>query len=410
MGFLNMLKELTPSIPAAGFQDIFYDSADQARAKQIHDDGHIDILSPNARYNYLLNGGFDFIQRWSPALSTNNGAGVYAQTTTGRKQSFDQWGVTTQTASNQEGRIDTATAPATGITSRFYAQFKQITGAGKLIISQVIETKDVMPMRGRSVRLQGKLRFGTNASATNYRVGILQLTSAGAVDTIPAGFISAFGGVGTDPTWGANLSLLTPTLPEGSGTVPTVVNSALTVVPTNAFQRYSGVFSIPTNCLNLIVVVWTDSQLSINDDIHMAEFQLLVGQEVNDFFPLSYVDELIRVKRHCRKTFPIDTAPVQNGGLLGATRGMVAIAGAVATSSTMSIPFDVEMRVAPTTVTFYNPSAGNAFVRNIPAATDATVTATANLSSTSIDINATGLAGWTVGQELKVHALIDSAL
>lgn len=128
--------------------------------------------------------------------------------------------------------------------------------------------------------------------------------------------------------------------------------------------------------------------------------------------PIQYVpfeEELARCKRYYQKSFAYATAPAQNVGLgTGEIRWLATVVGAVATMGpTWTLP--VEVRPFFTT-TWYNPSAGNAQVRNLTDATDMTATATRIVSDKSIQLQFTGAAGNAVGEELAIHWTVDAEL
>lgn len=403
MSRLRYNKVIVPSAPAANKSEDFYDSAD-LRRKNINEFGLLSVLTPMGwrDNNIIINGEFDYAQRQAPGTLT-----TYSNTT-GRSYGADRWGMTNENASIQYQRIDTSGAVETGLASRFYGKFKKITAAGKLIFSQVIESGNMMHLRGRTVRVQIKMRYSLGTPVA-FRLGLLQLNSSGTVDTIPATFVSAFGGAGTDPTLGANLAYIAPK----AGITPdngTINGNAVDCTLTSNWARYSACFDVPSNCKNLIAMFWSNAQMQINDEVCPSEIGLYEGQEIRDWFPRPQNEQFMAVQRYYCKSFAPDTAPAQNAGVGGAIRGQVAIAGAVATSSTIQYRFPTPMRIAPTTNTFYNPSAANAFLRNIPAATDATATSGANATSEAIDINATGQAAWTAGQEIKVHGTFDAEI
>ena len=60
---LQYTAEAQPNAPAGSTVIDYVDSADNNRRKAIHASGTVDILSETNRYNYLVSGGFDFIQR-----------------------------------------------------------------------------------------------------------------------------------------------------------------------------------------------------------------------------------------------------------------------------------------------------------------------------------------------------------
>ena len=404
MSFLLFNKSAAPSNPASGKAAIY---ADQTSGEPTY----IDELGISGNMTYdgwrdrplIYNGMFLYAQRQVPGtLTTYSSVG-------GRIYTADRWCVSNETASVQFAQVDTMGAIETGLGARYYGKFLKLTNAGKIWIGQPLEGNAIGHLRGTPVRFQCKMRYGVNPMTV--RMGMIQLTAAGTVDSIPinAGtFLSAFGAVGTDPTLGTALAYLTPRLAETSGTVS---GTALTCVLSNAWVRYSAVFDIPTDCKNLIPCIWTNGQPAANDTLLISECDMLDGVEVrHNFDPYANVLELLRCKKFYNKTFADATAPAQNAGVLGALRDQVAIAGAVTTSSVMQWRFPVQMRAAPSTVTFYNPSAANAYCRNVPAATDATATASASGTKDCIDINVTGLAGWTAGQELKVHCTVEAEL
>jgi len=387
-----------PSTPAASKTSLYADSADK-KVKQIDENGIINVLTPRvAKENFILNGGFDVIQRQDRVTLT-----TYSNTS-GRALSADRWGITNENASVQYTSVNNDT-PETGLNSRFYGRFKKITSTGKMVITQVIEGIHCLPLRGRKVRFSCKMRFSVAASMT-VRLGLLQLTSAGTLDAPPATFVSAFGAASTDPTFGTNVSLITPLIADGGS----IVGSAVNCVLTSAWVRYSATFTVPTDCKNIIPVIFTNGQPVANDELNIAEAAVYDGEEIMDWNPRLYAQEVALCQRYYCKTFPVLTAPAQTGGAGGSIRMPVTIAGAVATSIVGRWDFPVEMRATPGTVTFYNPSAGNAFSRNITAGTDATATSAANTSARGLHWNCTGLAAWTVGQDVAVHASADAEM
>lgn len=400
--------EVTPSAPSGSNVSVYTDSADNNRVKAQHATGAIDSLSPNARYNYLVNGGFDFIQRWPTTLTTNT------QTTPGQRYLMhDNWAIVSQTASVQAARIDSITTPIVGSVTRYYAQLKQITGAGKVTYCQVVEGKDMAALRGKTVRFQIKVATGAWGGASALRLGMIQNNSSATMDTVATTFYSAFSATSTDPLLGTNLAYITPTIPESSAvTQPTVLNGAVQIANPGAsatFTRYSALFVVPATAVNIIVAIWSDGQLAINDVLNLAEAGLYYGQEINDYNPLSYSDEYVRCARYYQKTFLIDTAPIQNAGTgTGEWSFVETIAGANANVSGRYL-FGTRMRTTPT-VTFMNPAAGNAFVRDVTHSADATVTTAVNTSDAGVSLTCTPTAAGTVGGDLRVHATYEAAI
>jgi hypothetical protein len=392
---LRLNKVGTPATPAADKVELYVDT-DTERLMMIDDTGQVIRITDDGLRgrNLLVNAELDYAQRQAPASLT-----TYSNTT-GRAYGADRWGVTNENASIQYQRTDTSAAPETGLQARFYGNWSKITSSGKIILSQVVEGANCLHLRGRRVRVQMKLKA---SSAKTIRVALLQLAAAGTLDTPPATFASAFGANTVDPTWGTNLAAIVPLTPDNAS----IRGNGIDCAVTTAWQRFGAVFGLPTDFKNLIVVVFTDSQFAAADVLRMSEAGIYDGPEIREWVPNQQAADLTLCMRYYQKSFNVDTAPAQNAGLAGAVRGHT-VAGAVAASFGIRLP--VPMRVAPTTVTFFNPSAANAFVRNVTAATDATATTAANQSEDGIDVNNTGLAAWLAGQPVAVHYIADAEI
>ena len=405
MSRLILSKVATPSAPAAGKTIVFIDTTDN-KLKTIDENGIISplVLDGWRDHPTIGNGEFEFWQRQVAGTAT-----AYSSIG-GRVYSADRWFISNENASVNAQRIDTETAKEAGLGSRYYGQFSKITNTGKFLVGQLLSATVICDMRNSLTRLQFNLKA---SAAMTVRLGLIQLAAAGTVDVVPinAGtFVTAWGANTVDPTLGANLAYIAPVANSADG--GTISGNALSCVLSTSWKRFSTVFLPPIDCHDLMLCVWTDSQLTSGQSISLGEVGLYDGPEIRTnfvAFPSSL--EFLRLQRYYQKTFPILTAPAQNAGIAGSLRDSVAIAGAVTTSTTMQWRYGVPMRAAPSTVTFYNPSAANAFMRNVPAASDATATSAANITEFSLDVNCTGIAGWTtVGQELRVHCTADAEL
>lgn len=402
MSYILLTGSGSPSTPAAGKSVIYIDSA--GRMKKITSDGVVGEPGDHELVNLVRNSGFWFAQRQAPAtLTTYSSVG-------GRVISADGWGISNENASTQYRRVDTSGAAESGLQSQFYGEFTKITSTGKIQVSQVIETKNTAAIRGRTVRFQmwAKAIIGTPVAL---KMGVIQLTSSGAVDTVPSGaglFLTASGANGVDPTLGANLAWLAPK----AGVTPdnaTAQTNNVTCSVTTTWQRFGFVVDVPATAKNIIVMIWTDNQVVATNGFAVSQVSLTDGYETQNWVPLSYDSELRRVLRYYCKSFNIDTAPATNAGLAGAVRGHVSVAAAVA-GQPIGVRFPVAMRAAPTTITFYNPSAANAQVRNTTGAVDHTATTSANVGDRGMDCTSTGNAGGTVAQALAIHYSADAEL
>jgi len=400
MSYLTQSKLAAPSTPASGKGTWYIDVNGEPRFK---DDNGVDIaLSPKWKYNWMRNGGFWFAQRQAPGTLT-----TYSNLT-GRAIAADGWGITNENASVQYLRVDTMTSPETNLYARYYGQFTKITSTGKLVISQVVEGFDTANLRGSTFRIQAKIKAVT--SNITVRLAVAFLTTGSPDTGMPATFVTAFGANATDPTLGTNLAYITPKAGVNADG-GTVRGNAIDCTVTSAvWGRFGGVFDIPTSARNIVILVFSDSQLIPNNGISISEVSLTDGQATQDWAPNSISQELVKVQRFYCKSFNIDVLPAQNVGLVGAVRGYVSVAGATA-NQPVGVRFPVPMRAAPTTFVFYNPSAANAFARNTTAATNATALALGGTSGDQgFDAFFTGIAAWTIAQSVAFHFTADAEI
>lgn len=399
MGYIDLLKEALPSTPSTNYGRFVFDNAD-LRIKFIDYNGVISTLQNVGmqQMNALNNGGLSIQQKVATAAT----AIPSVSTTTRAGQVADRWAVTTGNVTTPLWtQVDSGASIETNLLAKFYGRITQNTNAAKFIFSQFLTNAQIAHLRGSKVRLSVKLKqfVGSNA---NYRLGLLQLTSAGTIDVCPT-FISAIGANSVEPTWGTNLSAITPDA-SPSGENGTISGSALTITSTAAWVRSSCVFTVPTDCKNLCVVLYRDTTGAASDSVGIAEFQLTGGTEICDFVELPPHLELLRCQRFFCKSFQQTTVPAQNAGVVNAVNGIVGKATAVALASKIPIRFPVTMWKSPT-VTLYNPSAASAEMRRIDGTTPADQTATAqlHLGDAGLLVTATGDAAGAVGDTLAIH-------
>jgi hypothetical protein len=401
VSYITTTKSSAPAAPASGKASVYNDTAD-ARVKVLDGTyGITTILTNSWHRNWLMNGGFWFAQRQAPATPT-------AYTSVGgRVYAADRWWVSNESASVNYSRTDTVGALESGLTNRFYGVFSKITNATKFAIGQVLDGTATANLRGHTMRFVCKMKAD---SARTFRLGVIQLTSAGTVDTVPSGaglYITAWGLSSADPTLGTNLSYIAPksgiTYPNG-----TVSGNAVNCSVTTSWQQFSVVFDVPTTAKNLILSVWSDA--GATSTLNISEASLVDDQGIPDWSYLSMEVELMRCQRFYCKTFAVDTAPAQNAGAgTGEARFVVNVA---ATGAGNVVPwrFPVAMRATPTTVTLFNPSAANAQVRNITGALDHSASSSSGATDSQMFATSTGNAGGTVGQITGVHITAEAEL
>ncbi len=178
----------------------------------------------------------------------------------------------------------------------------------------------------------------------------------------------------------------------------------------SSWQRFGALFDVPTDAKNLVVMVWSDTQLPATHGFAITEVSLTDGEDVRAWSPRSYSEELARCQRYYHKTFNVNAPPVTNAGVnTGEWRIPASKAGAVAGVSSTYL-FPVPMRVAPTTRTAYNPGAANAQARDLTAGADCAAQAFAGVTERSCYVTFTGAAGTAVGNSIGIHMAFDAEL
>ena len=407
---LRITKKAKPSTPSTNKIEVWLDT--DGRMKTINDAGITSVLTPDGTnfLNYIDNGGFVINQRLTAALTTLSATNGGAPSATARVACMDRWLMICQTiASPQAQWVDTIASPEAGITARYYMRYKQITGAGKQMITQTISGSETARLRGKNVRFQCKLRLSVGSNKI-LKMGIIQNNNASTVDVLAASFVPTWNGNASDPTLGTNLAYIVPNSTSLDNT--TVVGNGLSCNVTSSWQRFSGVFTIPTDCRNLTVAIWTDSQMTINDDNLITECGLYIGEEIMDWAPISLELELHACERFYAKSFPLSTVPIQNGGVNGCQCGIIAVAGAVALSGTIPIRFPVRMYKVPATPVLYSPLTAAAIPYRINGTTPTVQTTPTiiQLTDNSFVVTSTGDAAGLVGNIVGVHYTADAEI
>lgn len=383
--------------PAAGKSDLFHDSAD-GHLKRVRDTGSTDTVSEDGRRlrSVITNPEFAYAQR-----QVNTTATTYSSTST-RTWSADRWSHVNENASMQFQTVDTVAAPEAGLQARFYGRFVKTTSQGKLEIFQFIEAREAAPLKSRVVRVSIKAK--NIVGSHTLRLGLLDVNAGATADATGSGIISAHGAAGVDPTFsGTNTQYLTPLTCESTGTIS---GNGVSCVLSSSWQRFSATFLVPSTCQNLSLFVWTDDRPAANDVFALSEMMLTPGEEIIEYFPPDPVEDFDRCLRYYQKTFALNVAPAQSAGV-GSEFIFQAGKATAVTQYAPTYRFQRPMRIAPTATTF-NPSAGNAQVRDVTAGADTTATTVQQTTDRALTLNFTGAAGTAVGNQMAVNLTLDA--
>lgn len=298
--------------------------------------------------NLLMNGGFWFAQRQDPTTFTTIATDTYGP---------DRWRSSSEGASLQYIRND-ATSES-GLTSKWYGQYKQITNTKKFMVYQILEGIDSAQLRSQTVAFHIWMKA---SSSKTIRMAVIELQNAGTIDTIPGTFITAYGAATTDPTLGSNLAYI------GTPTSQSV---------TTSWSEFGITATVPSNSKNLIFAVWSDTAFSANDTLSVAQAgAFLAPFDQGLWYNNSISIELARCQHYYCKTFDIDQNPIQNAGL-NTPGALYTVSSSTSGNGVVTWRYPVPMFKLPT-VTTYNPHAANANFRNTADTSTTTVNQIAN--------------------------------
>lgn len=317
--------------------------------------------------NGLINGGHEIWQRGTnvAVAASNNGYGP------------DRWTLTT--GANQACTLAQSTGLSSGsqwsgVVQRNAAQ----TGTGTLTYEQPFELSEIVKWRGKTISVSFVLATGATWSPA---AGALALTLA----------------------CGTGSAGRRATTPYTNETQP--IAAALTAVANSGATTYTVTASaiVPTTCTQMTLQFsWAPTGMAGATDTLSVDDVMFSDTAGAAFERRPVQQELALCQRYFEKSFALATTPGQNAGAgTGEFKFPAGVAGA--NNEFATIPFKVSKRVAPSTVTFFNPAVANAQARDESASSDCSATAVNNATETSMAVVATGNAGTSAGNVLGVH-------
>lgn len=164
---------------------------------------------------------------------------------------------------------------------------------------------------------------------------------------------------------------------------------------------YRGGITSQTNLISTLNATFDLTGVKIEQGSIATEFE----------YDTDYGDVLRDCQREYCKSFAQGVAPATALGVGGNSLHMVQTMAASASGSMNgAAKFPVEMRATPGTITFYNPSAANAFIRNVITGTDFSATSAGSSSAIGFYPNGTAPAGSAAGQWCAVNWVADARL
>lgn len=357
-------------------------------------------LAINARPgpNHLINGGMRVMQR---VQTTHNTYFTTAAAVGSEVYVWDRWKLATETLSMQATRFDTNGAIEAGISARYYAKYNKITGVGKILVRQILTGTHAFGLHGRQVTFQVKMKANTTRTI---RLAIVE--STGVIDTINLATMTTADT--TDITFGAGTAKIA--VDAFTGTGASSVNSGVSCPVTTAWQLFSITCTIPTTPKNLMLCIFSDSDLPVAGELMLAEAGLYDGASIRDYTPEDEATEVGRCLPFCCKSFLLDRLPAQNIGVDNDEFVWTAHTAAATVNRSPKVYFPTRMRGDIPTITLYSPNAISAQAYDRTLVNVCTATTAQEPKSGGFWVNTTAHASTAVGNLLSVHWLAESEI
>lgn len=236
--------------------------------------------------NHLINGGFNFWQRITPATATAMTDDVY--------DAPDRW------YSLVQGAGATINRNAGIGTSQYSAKIIAGGTTNRYGIAQIIEAENSIPLRGQTVIAQCRFKPVNNAGSgtRDYRIAILEWT--GTADTVTSELVADW----TSSTF--------TTAGFFASTTKTLVGTAVVTATHNTETVLSVSGAVSTSCNNLIVFIWTeDVPTHASDYVLIGESGLYSASELQIWNAERVSDEQARCLRY------YEVVPKEDAGIIG---------------------------------------------------------------------------------------------
>jgi hypothetical protein len=326
------------------------------------------LLSPSAlpSENMLTNSSFAFAQLYDPNAPFSPVDNVVG---------FDAWKTTFDTGTLTFNRVPSGISP-------FLARLTKNITAGKFMMYQGLDNLLTAGLSNNTVQFQCCF-----TPSVNMNIKMAILSWGGVANVLPNPIVTAWNGIGVDPTFDPAISVLfAPVLPF--------------TMLAGVFYTWS-VFSglVPAN--NYIVAIWSDSPLAAGDSVDIEQPGLYKDVGLRSWQPLSSAEEHARAERFIEKSYNRDDEPgkVTNVGVVGGVQ--------VGSNMAQAIRFRVP-KAKPYGVNVYSPNTGaigNWFNSS----------AVADMAAANIDAGDSGFTSLLTGSGangdgFKLHFVADGSL
>lgn len=229
---------------------------------------------PPEGQNLLINGGFQWFERVDPTAATALSDDAY--------DAPDCW------YSLIQGANATITRSAGSDGTQYAA--KLVTGGttNRFGLAQVVEAEASIPMQGRAVRLQLRVRATKNAGSGSIDVRCAILEWTGTADAPTTDVVNDW----TSSTYTTGNFFIS--------TTTTLVGTAQISASHNTWTDLAVVGTVSSSCKNLIVFIWTeDAPAHASDFLELSECGLYDGTSPRPWLPRQPNEELAMCQRRC---------------------------------------------------------------------------------------------------------------
>lgn len=345
---------------------------------------------PLSELNPIINGAMDIWQRGTAFAAV--GTGTYTA---------DRWLYTFAAASVQTINRSTNVPTVTQAGVLFnYSYEVDITTADATIaagdtayLSQRIEGFNWRHLAQR----QFTLSFWVMGAKTGTHCVAFRNNATGTPDRCYVGTYS----ISAANTWEYKTVVVSPSPSAGTWdyTTGSGLEVAFILAAGSTFQTTAGAW----NTGNFLA---TSAQVNELDNtanfFRMTGVKMELGPVATPFVMSHFQAELDLCQRYYQKTFAYATAPAQNAGVGTGEAIFPQHVGASTGFNAEGRTYVQRMRVAPT-MTYFNPAAANAQVRNTNTNTDCTGTGSTQIGEHQFAITATTPAGSAQSETLRVH-------
>ncbi len=327
--------------------------------------------------NRLVNGDMQVWQRGAGGTATfavAGGANAYTA---------DRWQMVAGVATN----VTVSQQPGATSGSYFARVQRDAANAGTnpIVLGQTLTRSSSIGAAGKFLTLSFTAYAGANYSAGANALSAHIVTGTGTTD------VSAF----------------------TTGFVGTTTLIANPVILTGAAQRFAVTTSvaIPANITQLAVYFGYNGAgvAGANDWFQVSDVQLEVSKTASPFQRLSFWEQIMRCFPYYRKSFDYGTVPAQNVGAASHEYIFAATVAAAGGNVVPKIIFEPPM-LSSVAITYFNPAAANALIRDITAGVDFGTTTTQNINTGGVSIVGNSNGATTVGNLCGIHYTLDADL